>query len=570
MVLPSLPDVPEDSVDKSTPRGREVFGILLGLYALILYPILRADRPYNDDLKRALIGRAGWDSNGRPLTTLLMRVLQCYDHAMVDISPLTQIGAIGLLAFIGAMVARRYVVGPAWLAALIAFPLGAQPFFLANLSYKFDALTMCLAMLLALVPILRPPAGRRGWWLGVLALFGSLNLYQPAVNLYLVFVLLDLVLLQLRNASGRELAGTAGVRLLQVVVSMLIYELVVGIHISGWVEHQAETIHGWHELPLLLRNFVDFYAFVIAGFNGHWWLYFGPLLVVLAVIPVIVGVRHAMERQALEPGWVTLLLVIASVLMPMAGMVCALGPMLLLRKPEIEPRVLMGLGALLSAGLVVMLSALRRWGRSDGWSQAAGIMLTLGMGVVASAYGNAMGAQKAYEERIAARLVDDLAVMQAGHPVHSLIVAGSAGYAPLAAHVVDQLPVVRALTPVYLTDGTAFNTRGFLMYYLPDLVDPLHGGHAEAWVRSASIVSATCGMPPAAITAAYRLFLVGDVAVVRFRAQPSSICAVPQSRLTGLPGAVRVPVPAARTVPADPGGIAVAKRGGVTTGRQPA
>jgi hypothetical protein len=536
LVLPNLPDTPNDSVATSTPRRREVFGILLGLYTLILYPILRADRPYNDDLKRALIGRASWDSNGRPLTTLLMRVLQCYDHAMVDISPLTQIGAIGLLAWIGAMVARRYAVGPAWLAALVTFPLGAQPFFLGNLSYKFDALSMSLAMLLALLPILRPGAGRRGWWLGVLALFGSLNLYQPAVNLYLVFVLLDLVLLQLRNASARELAGTAGMRLLQVLVGMLIYELVVGIHISGWVRHQAETIRGWHELPALLRNFSDFYAFVTAGFNGHWWLYFGPLLVVLAVIPVIVGVRHALQRRALEPRWVTALLVVASVLMPLAGMVCVLGPMLLLRKPEIEPRVLMGLGALLSAGLVVMLAALRRWGRSDGWSHAAGLMLALGMGVVANAYGNAMGAQKAYEERIAARLVDDVAVMQAGHPVTSLIVDGSAGYAPLAAHVGDQLPVVQALTPVYLTDGNAFATRGFLMYYMPDLVDPLHGGHAEVWARRASIASGTCAMPPAAITAAYRLFLVGEVAVVRFRAQPSSICAIPQGRPASLPG----------------------------------
>ena len=535
MVSPKPPDMPQDSIAMATPRGRDVFGILLGLYALILYPILRADRPYNDDLKRALIGRAGWDSNGRPLTTLLMRVLQCYDHAMVDISPLTQIAAIGLLAWIGVLLARRYAVGPAWLAALVAFPLGAQPFFLENLSYKFDALSMCLAMLLALLPILRPATGRRGWWLGVLALFGCLNLYQPAINLYLVFVLLDLVLLQLRNASARELAGTAGMRLLQVVVGMLIYELVVGIHISGWVRHQAETIHGWRELPVLLQNFVDFYAFVIAGFNGHWWLYFGPLLVVLAAVPVIVGVRHALGRRALEPRWVTPLLVVASVLMPLAGMVCALGPMLLLRKPEIEPRVLMGLGALLSAGLLVMLTALRRWRRSDGWSHAAGIMLALGMGVVASAYGNAMGAQKAYEERIAARLVDDLAVMQAGHPVHSLIVDGSAGYAPLAAHAGDQLPVVRALTPVYLTDGNAFATRGFLMYYMPDLVDPLHGGHTEAWDRSASIVRGACGMPPAAITAAYRLFLVGDVAVVRFRPEPSPICGVPRGRPAGQP-----------------------------------
>ncbi len=33
-----------------------VFPILLALYVPILYPILRADRYYNDDLKRSLLG----------------------------------------------------------------------------------------------------------------------------------------------------------------------------------------------------------------------------------------------------------------------------------------------------------------------------------------------------------------------------------------------------------------------------------------------------------------------------------------------------------------------------------
>jgi hypothetical protein len=91
---------------------RAVFVRLLGLFALLLYPILQADRPYNDDLKRALLGRASWDSNGRPLTTLLMRALQCYNHAMVDIAPLPQIGAIVVLAWTGARLARRFTDAP--------------------------------------------------------------------------------------------------------------------------------------------------------------------------------------------------------------------------------------------------------------------------------------------------------------------------------------------------------------------------------------------------------------------------------------------------------------------------
>jgi len=315
-------------------RDRDVFGILLVLYSLILYPILRADRYYNDDLKRALVGRAGWDSNGRPLTTLVMRVLQGYDHAMVDISPLPQIGAIALLAWVGVLMARRYSIGSSWMAALVAFPLGAQPFYLENLSFKFDALSMSLAMLLAVLPMLQLSGGRRAWWLGVLALWGSLCFYQPAINAYLVFVLVEWVCLQLQREQPSQLTRKFIGRFMQFGMAMLLYYLLVGIHVSGWVKHASERIHGWRELPLLLTNFVDFYGYVGASFNGHWWMYFGPLLTVLALFPVVVGIRYALAFRAAQPARVTVLLGLAALLVPLAALVAALGPMLLLHKPE--------------------------------------------------------------------------------------------------------------------------------------------------------------------------------------------------------------------------------------------
>ena len=92
---------------KCVPLDRDVFLLLIALYGLVLVPILRANRYYNDDLKRALIGRTGWDSNGRPLTTLLMKLLQFYDHALIDISPLTQIGAVAILAWAGVLLAAE-------------------------------------------------------------------------------------------------------------------------------------------------------------------------------------------------------------------------------------------------------------------------------------------------------------------------------------------------------------------------------------------------------------------------------------------------------------------------------
>jgi hypothetical protein len=504
-----------------------VFGVLMALYGLIVYPIMRADRSYNDDLKRALLGRAGWDSNGRPLTTLLMRALQCYDHAMVDISPLTQVGAVALLAWCGVLMARRFAIGAPWLAALVAFPLGGQPFFLENLSYKFDALSMGLAMLLALLPVIQLRPDRRGRLLGVLALFGSLCLYQPAINAYLVFVLLDLMLAQLAWEPWPRLLRRAGAWLAQATVAMVVYELLVGMHIHGWVGRQIQPVHGEGAPVQVAHDAMAFYAFIGAGFNAHWWMYFGPLLGLLGLLPVVVGVRYALAQDGLLARG---LLCTVGVLATPLSLLAALGPMLVLRRPEIAPRVLIGLGALLSAALVVALAALRQWRRSGRWVVAAGGMLALGMAVVASAYGNAMAAQQVYERHIAARLADDVAALRAHRPVGRLVVDGSAGLAPLSAHAASQLPLIDVLVPRYLTQADSFATRGFLAGYLPDLVDPVHADTPAMAARDAASVAATCHAVPVVVTAAYRLYLSGDVAVVRFRAKPSDACAAPVAR----------------------------------------
>lgn len=518
-----LPQTMEKPADAGLRHGsRDVFVLLLFLYSLILYPLLRADRYYNDDLKRALVGRAGWDSNGRPLTTLLMRMLQCYDHAMVDISPLPQIGAVMVLAWAGVLLARRYSIGSSSMAALAAFPLGAQPFFLENLSFKFDALSMSLAMLLAVLPIWQLRDGRRAWWLGVLALFGSLCFYQPAINVYLVFMLVESASMQLQGKPPGRVVRTLGWRFMQVGTAMLIYYLLVGVHISGWVKRSSERIHGWRELPLVGTHFVDFYDYVGSSFNAHWWMYFGPLLAVLAVFPVIIGVRHALAFRAVQRTPVTLLLCVAAVLMPLAALIAALGPMLLLRQPEIGPRVLMGLGAVLVGALVLMQAAMRQWRRSSRWALAAGCMLALGMIVQASACGNAAGAQKQYEDHIASHLADDLARLKSSRGVDAYVLDGTAGYAPVTAHVISQLPLVRALVPSYLASEHSFQTPGFLAFYIRDMRDLQAHGDEPAASLLASLRARACLMPADVTAANYRLYVVGRVVLVRLSAPGQS------------------------------------------------
>ncbi len=506
---------------------RAVFVRLLGLFALLLYPILHANRPYNDDLKRALLGRASWDSNGRPLTTLLMRSLQYYNHAMVDIAPLPQIGAIMVLAWTGARLARRFTDALPWLAALLVFPLGAQPFFLENLSYQFDALSMALAIWLAVWPVLQQSATRRATGWGIAGLFGSLCLYQPAINVFLVLALAELVLAQAAGGSWAAGMRTLARRAVQIALAMVIYEGLVGIHISGWVRRQAAPLRGLRELPLVADNVAAFYGFTGQALNGHEWAVAGPLLGLLGGACVLVGLRHAWRGCPERSRWQRIGLLALAFAMPGMALLAALGPMLLLRAPEIQPRVLIGFGALLASGLLVLRVALRSWAWGDRMSATVAGMFAMGMWVIASAYGNAMTDQQRYEQHIAGRLADDLAQLSAAQPIHRLVVAGSAGFSPLADHVAGQFPLMRRLVPTYLDAGNRFATSGLLMFYLPQWVDARRPLLNQPLPVDASL-AARCAVAPDRIAAGYRLCVQGGTAWVQF--QPAALPSTDERR----------------------------------------
>ena len=151
-------------------------------------------------------------------------------------------------------------------------------------------------------------------------------------------------------------------------------------------------------------------------------------------------------------------------------------------------------------------------------------MLALGMLTFASAYGNALGEQKNYEDRIAAQLAEDLAELKVDHPIHALLLEGSIGYSPITAHVAEQIPLVRTLVIPYLQVDDVFHTHMFLMYYIPDVVDLRYQPGAADRQRQPALLARACQAPAMRSTRFYDLSLVDDTAVVMLGAARRQRC----------------------------------------------
>jgi hypothetical protein len=511
-----------DSSTQRHSRGKQIFGILfLGYFLFVLYPILRANRLCNDDLARALNGAYSWNVNGRPLTTLLMQMLELKLPALIDFAPLPQLLAIALLALIGVLVARRYQIRSPWLAALLTLPLGAQPFFLESLSFRFDAPAMVLAMLLALLPITTLRRGHAGFWLGALSLFGCFCSYQPAFNVFLMFVLLDLLAMQSESAEPKQLALQAARYVGQSLLAMVVYQWKVSPYIEEWVKEHSQTIHSVHQLGVIGQNARMMGAYLFDAMSHRWMHLFLPLLVLAAIPPIVIGFRYALVPS--RPLWLKMAAIAFALLVPCAALAFLAGPMLLLVSPVMMPRVFPSVGALISISLVALYiasAADRRTGPAYLTYAVAGIW-ALGMLAFAGIYGNALAAQQQYEDHIASRLADDLTELKAQRGVTQFLLDGSAGYSPLTAHAADQFHLLNTLILPYM-EARDFNSRNFMKLYDAGMDEARQAPAGDATVDA--LLEQACTTPVLYTRNRYTLRLVGNTAVVTLPGGMPTVC----------------------------------------------
>jgi len=497
--------------DSTTPRAAttRLFMAAIALYSLIVWPIIRADRFYIDDLGRSLSGYLGWARDGRPLANVLMESLSL-GYPITDIAPIPQVLCLLLLAYVAVMIGRRFSLDGLWRAPLVALPIAANPFYLENLSYKFDSVTMTAAVVFAVAAAVAIPT--RGWRLalGALALIASLCLYQAAIDIFLIFALVEAVWgMKTFEAPGRLLKRLLG-RGVQAVAALAIYQKIAAVTVQGDYASSHAGMVSLAEAPAaILLNLQHYWEFVLGTINSIW----GTLLLITIALGVLAAVAIAVRYLRAQWASMSVLIraacIVAAVCLPVALVVAPWGPLLLLKAPVFAPRVMLGFGALVSASLLMLLGLLMLVGASRRWQIAVLSIPAYGLILLAVAYGNSLTLQKDYEARIAETLSDDLAEMEAASGITQYTLRGNVGRPPVLEHNIRKFALLRALVPVHLTE--AWGWAGVLLKHygveLPYVVPPYE----------AALTVDFCALPRIIVRRNYQIAQVGATAVVIFR-----------------------------------------------------
>jgi hypothetical protein len=435
-------------------QDQQTIGWVFLLYLGVLFPLLIADRYHVDDWGRAVLGYFNWTNDGRPWADWLMRALD-QGAPFTDFSPLPQLFAFALLGLTAALVGKRLGSGPPLTTAIAALLLGANPFFLANLSFKFDALPMMLGLFLAIgaVVCLNPLEQRPVLTslVGAIFLFGSLCLYQPCTSGFCVLVLFEIAIGQRARMSPRRLVVLLLLRLTQIVIALLAYKFLVAAHIKGeYAIQHSPLVSGSTAAGDAWNNTVAFWALVPTAATGslRWPLLVLPALAFLYMFAT--GVQYVARcwRSSLASGLAGLSLVFAF----LVGCVFAApGILILIKTPTGGARTYVGVSVLFFASACLLVSGARRIKLDDRIVCALTALVTLPVAIFSVTYANATKTQKYYEAHIASLISDDLLQLAKTGPKSHLTVIGDVGFAPVVRRLyLKKYPFLSALVPIDL------------------------------------------------------------------------------------------------------------------------
>lgn len=488
---------------------RSIFIAALLLYGVVIWPILHADRFYIDDLGRASTGYLGWTADGRPLANVVMEAFNL-GTPLTDLSPLPQLASLLLLAMLAVLVSRRFRIAGTWRAPLIVAPLVANPFFLESLSYKFDCLTMTLAATLAAITVIGLPA--RGWRAvaGALCILASLCLYQPGLNVFLVFAMAELVYEQARSCPPPALLRLAGVRALQLLAACGLYRYVLAATVKGhYATHHQQLPDRGQVFHVMGDNLAAFWRYV-DGYTATLWGAAAWVCTAAGVLVAIwVAIRYAVAWRAAGGRVARLALPLVPAAIAAGAIVLPWGPMLLLKDPVLAPRVMVGVGALVSMAMLAVSGVLVRWRVGPRWHVGVLAVPVYGLVVFAAAYGNTLGLQKTFESHLAAAIAQDMSTLQDSAGVRRYTLLGTAPRPLVVAHNIQKYRLLDVLVPIYLTQGWGWGGA------------ELRQAGTDLHFAAPSDEVIGCSAVPAVSRKAYRIYTKADLAIVAF---PGAAC----------------------------------------------
>lgn len=377
------------------------FLLSFGIYFLAFFSLIQADYLYWDDMKR-VHGIQNYATASRPLNEFLVR-LMFFDIHTHDISPITHLFSFIFLALASLLLVKIVSKEITYKRVLLSCTLGLSPYFLQNISYKFDCMFMSLSLVCAIYPFLFFKNQKLFRIHCVLGLILTMTTYQVSVSVWLMlfFYLLFREEVLCTEISYKKFFKTSFVSLL-LFSSICVATFVITNHFNdnGWVRSHSRLCDLSDCPHIILTNFNILTDYIFAHWSSSVLSYFLIALLVVFILHLsILSLKARNDFSKTD----NLLLGLGTVSLILFSVIAWT---LFFTKLVLEPRILIGFGCAVS--LMLLDCSLISYKRLKPLVSILSIIIFWQFFIFVARYGNLLTAQQQYETYFFSRLATQI------------------------------------------------------------------------------------------------------------------------------------------------------------------
>lgn len=429
------------------------FICFLIIYTLAIFPIIRANFNYIDDLGRVANGAAGWGSvYGRYLSDFLASFVHAGRY-LTDISPLPQMIAVICLSLASTIIVYIFSSSKkiSIFSMLAVIPLGLSPYFLECLSYKYDAPYMALSVLVSIVPILFIFKKKILLFITtILCTIIMCTTYQASSGIFPLLVLFYLFYQwnTSKELSTKKIINSGVVAAIGYLTGLLLFKIFCVKEVVGRVSTKIIPLN--HFISGFFKNLSQYYHYVLTDFREIWLL----LIALLLISFVILAIYNSKRNKMLSSIVTILLLVISSLIM--------FGVYPALTIPLYDPRAMYGLGICLALLAIIVVKSDKIY-----IFTLIAIALSWSFFTFAFTYGNALAEQKRYTDfriQLVINDLNDLEIMNKDN-IKKLKIDGSINKSPIIENMLPHYSILNRLVPQTFGSGWHWSGSYFYGYF---------------------------------------------------------------------------------------------------------
>ena len=431
--------------------------IMSAVYMIAFLAIIRANFNYNDDLGRVAFGYKDFLGFSRQTSEYLSGVIHT-NNFLADISPLTTLLSSIILGL--ASVFAIFIITKnkkfSFINYILATLIGLSPYFLENISYKFDSPYMSLSILAAIFPFLFFYTKRAFYIISLLCTIIICTSYQAGIGIYisllLVLIFRDLLEKEIRF-KDILLFGIKGI--VPFLLGLIFFKFFM-MKPTNANEYVSNSLPGIFEIiPTFFKNLSNFYSYYFSNYRIVWTL-LSVLLLVLSGASITTSKKSELTKAVGLMCYCALLLMVS---------LAAFGLYPFLTRPLILPRTMYGLPTSIAFVFVLGVTFVDR--EFFVWLyHIIGGALAYCYIVFAFIYGNILYNQNFYANYRIEDIITTLNIENIlTETTERVAIDGEIGFAPASRNTMQTFPILKKLVPKNLCGSSWMWCQYKFFYY---------------------------------------------------------------------------------------------------------